>query len=241
MEKAWCNRFIKQASSSNGWTFDNLEEFWYFQNYLDLAQKEINLFMTKNASEGNYFEKCSKDSENPEIIFAGSGALPLSAIIMSKLTGCSITLLDMDEEAANLSEKLVNKLNLPITVKRGNAQTFDYTGYKIVFIASLIPEKEICFKQASNYKVPFVATRGADGLSELLYEDVNINQLTEHLSSLESEVCTSKKLPSDDKNINSTYLFDRRQREKSLSPNPVKMKDIYPHPLNWVINQCKIL
>lgn len=156
----------------------NLNEFWYLQNYLDLVDLEL--------------EKVSV-SKHPdkEVVFIGSGPLPLTAIIMAQKTGMKITCLDMDEAAVKRGEALAEKLGmgdqLHFTQSAGNE--YDYRDTALVMVASLVADKKQVLERikATAQDAPEVALRSAEGLHALLYDPVKPSMLEEFNMRVERE------------------------------------------------------
>ena len=205
MERFWCEKFLEKDFL----TFNSLKEFWYYENYETLTNKEISLFQNLEKNNENLLKSYPKDKEKAEIIFIGSGGLPLTAFIIAKKCNVAIHLLDIDQDAVDKSQKLANKLDLPIKAILGDATDFDYTKYKIAFVASLIPQKEQCFEKLMRDKVHFISTRGADGIFQILYDDIDAIKLQNILTnkSIKKRKNYHKHYPSDESNTNSPYIF----------------------------------
>lgn len=183
MEKYWANYFINKPFLDK----TDLRVFWYYNNYEEIASKEYNLI--KNNTRIN---------DKTQILFAGSGALPLTAIIMHIKYGLNISLLDVDKDAIEKSSLLIRKLDLPIKVIHQDFFKYDLSRYDIVFAASLISNKKKVVEKFKSDNVPFYLLRGADSLYQAFYEDIP-NEL--------KTGTTYSYLPSDNATINSSYLF----------------------------------
>lgn len=184
MEKYWADKFNDMDELS----YENLREFLYFDNYELIADKESKLM-----------KRCIDDIENSNIIFAGAGALPLTAIIMHVKYGFKVSLLDIDSEAVEKSKLLISKLGLDIPVYNTDFFDADLSSYKVVFLASLVPNKEEAVEHISKQGVKFYILRGADSQYQAFYEDVSLDLKHGYPYSY---------LPSDSQTLNSTYLFD---------------------------------
>lgn len=78
------------------------------------------------------------------ILFVGSGAFPTTALTIAKETGASVTCLDIDQEAIDLSREVVRKTGLEeqITFLHGDIHAQDeFQDITHVFIASLVKDK----------------------------------------------------------------------------------------------------
>ena len=162
---------------------------------LNLKQ-EINHI--KDLKEIDLIKEHFNETKDVKILFAGSGALPLSAILMHLYADLDVTLLDIDAEAINLSNKLIKKIGLPIPSQVGNVMQHDFSNYDIVFIASLIPNKEAIIKKLKEQNVKFYMMRGVDGVYQTFYEDLSdeIKNSGEYIYA-----------PSDDLTLNSSYII----------------------------------
>lgn len=93
MEKFWSKK-ITQASDAR----KALSAFTYYRNYEQLTSLEYQLLLSQ-------LPKLEK------VLFVGSGALPLTAILLAK-KGVKAVLIERDQEAFDLSQNLIEKLNL---------------------------------------------------------------------------------------------------------------------------------
>ncbi len=122
LEKYWSLRII---SSNN--SIEEFKKFPYIKNYIDLTKLEIFTLMG-----------CSKH-DNHEVVFIGGGPLPMTAIVLSLYHNIKSTIIDMDEDAVNLSEKLIKQLDLDSSIKiiKSSGERFNYKDYNTVFVAAL--------------------------------------------------------------------------------------------------------
>lgn len=174
MELYFSDRFLQNPDFKE----KNLNEFWYLQNYLDLVDLEL--------------EKLSVNKHpDKEIVFIGSGPLPLTAIIMAQKTGMKITCLDMDAAAVKRGEALAEKLGmadqLHFTQSAGNE--YDYRDTALVMVASLVADKKQVLERIKTtaQEQPEVALRSAEGLHALLYDPVKPSMLAEFNMRVERE------------------------------------------------------
>lgn len=80
---------------------------------------------------------CSKN----QILFIGSGSMPITAFTISKEIGAQITCVDIDEEALNLSKKVAKKLGFSNILFEKGIEDLDLSKYSHIIIASLVPFK----------------------------------------------------------------------------------------------------
>ena len=177
-------------------TEDNLNDFWYLQNYIDLVDLELETITLP----------AQKDKE---VVFIGSGPLPLTAIIMAQKTGMNITCLDMDEAAIARGHDLTEKLGISdhIQYKQSAGHEYDYKNTALVMIASLVGNKEDVLNTIQNTadELPQVAIRSAEGLHALLYEPVTTSILDDF------NMCVQKQTRQEPRVINTTLMCGFKQ------------------------------
>lgn len=91
MEKFWAQKIIDSKNPRK-----TLSEFTYYMNYQKLTNLEYHLLL-------------SQLSSLQKVLFVGSGALPLTAILLAK-QGIKATLVERDNEAYDLSSQLIKVL-----------------------------------------------------------------------------------------------------------------------------------
>ncbi|TVQ82387.1 MAG: hypothetical protein EA357_09695 [Micavibrio sp.] len=186
MELYFSNRFLDNPN----FTAKNLNEFWYLQNYLDLVDLEL--------------EKLPSLDPGQEVVFIGSGPLPLTAIIMAQKTGLHITCLDMDEAAVKRGEALAEKLDMSqqLHFTQAAGSKYDYGNAALVMVASLVADKKDVLAQIekTSEKLPQVALRSAEGLHALLYDPVTSSILDEFNMQVEKTTTPTPRV------INSTLV-----------------------------------
>ena len=151
----------------------NLDEFWYRQCYKDLVQEEVDA----GRSLGITF------NEHSRICFVGSGPLPMTAIDMHLITGAQITCIDCDENAVELSSKMIENLGLSdvIHVSKSEACDVDYGQGDVIFVASLVAnKKDVVAKIRETAPHAYVGVRSVEGIKAMLYEPVNHDAFTEN-------------------------------------------------------------
>lgn len=115
-----------------------------------------------------------KLNKNSKLLFLGGGAHPYSAIQYSRKFKCHCTCIDIDKEAIELSKKLID--NLPekklIKICHGDATTYPFDGFDVIFMSSSCFPKEIILKRIKKMKDKVVALRNPKGLYRLWYPEV---------------------------------------------------------------------
>jgi len=122
MEKWWCRRILQSVCPG----VQALEAFWYRDNYRELCEAEYRMIADRPAGR---------------FAFLGSGALPMTAILLcQEHPDIEMACVDSDGEACELAQKLVKWLNLAerVTVHEMRAEDYAPRGDEIVVCASLL-------------------------------------------------------------------------------------------------------
>ncbi len=159
MEVYWAKRIISGEYE--------LKDFPYYQNYVELTRVEWAAL------------KSCHDHAHHNVLFVGSGPLPMTAIILATLHNTSVTLVDSDLEAVRLSKKVINTLGLgqQIKIMHGDAAGFKkYHNFNTIFIAALVGDSakgkiEIFDSIKENLADhTHIITRSSWGKRKLLYQ-----------------------------------------------------------------------
>ncbi len=166
LEKYWVGQILDNNKK--------IEEFVYYNNYIKLARIEWSSLLA------------CKLHKNHNVLFVGSGPLPLTGLILARDYDCHVTLMDVSNEAIELSKKLVSKLDLTdkINVVNSNALSFDkYIEFDVIYLAALAGiskglKKKILgkIKSDSSEKVHLIA-RSSFGNREILYKPLTDNDV----------------------------------------------------------------
>jgi Nicotianamine synthase protein len=160
MEFHYAEKFIKDTPNIN-----NLKSFIYWDNYEKLVDIELN----------KLFEIVERKRLS-SIAFVGSGPLPLSTMLLHQQTGKPVVCLDINTEAYDAGKKLIEQYSLQHSLKYvlADGASFHYDGYNLVWIASLVPNKEEVVKRIYETNPnAIIAIRSVDGIYQLLYEPVD--------------------------------------------------------------------
>ncbi|MBB6449575.1 hypothetical protein HNR44_001524 [Geomicrobium halophilum] len=163
MEKYFGSYFVENASS-----LDDLSSFLYWENYKELTTTEVNKLHNLTSSW----------KELNRICFIGSGALPLSPLLMSKELNVTIDCLDVDKSAYSIGKSLIHQLHKDeqLFYKYKDGKKFNYQDTDLVVIASLVPNKELIIEQIRRTNPnTIIALRSSEGLHTLLYHPINIS------------------------------------------------------------------
>ncbi len=182
MEKFWAERFVASRISS----ISQLSAFWYFKQYLQITQNEYEL--VKNLSDVK------------KVAFAGSGSLPMTAILLRQMGGYEIDLIDRDAKALDISRRLCSNLGISMNFICSVAEEVCYQKYDAVFVASMIEEKVPLIDKLRQDGIKFLIVRDAEKFSQLFYQK------------LEPEIFSRYKIrsymPGDNLTLNSSLLLE---------------------------------
>jgi hypothetical protein len=108
-------------------------------------------------------------------VFVGCGALPLTAVYINHFSGMKVTAIDCHEPCAAIGLQVIEKIgasDVDIVVSTG--ETFDYTAYGLVYVASMVPNKiEVMRQIGATNPNALVITRGGAGLRQLFYAGID--------------------------------------------------------------------
>jgi hypothetical protein len=160
MEFHYAEKFIDDTPNIH-----NLKKFIYWDNYEKLVDIELKKLFA-------IIERQSLSS----IAFVGAGPLPLSTILLQQQTGKPVICLDINTEAYDVGKKLIDQYGLQhsLTYVLADGASYHYDGCDLVWIASLVPNKEEVVKRIYETNPnAIVAIRSVDGIYQLLYEPVD--------------------------------------------------------------------
>lgn len=124
-----------------------LNYFWHLIDFLSfffnrfglIYEKIIGIEYEKEIKKFNLF-----DSKN--ILHIGSGAYPITALVLAKKTSAKIVSIDKDPIAIKFAKKTINKkkLNKKIKVSIGNGEKYPVKNYDTIILSSCSsPKKKI--------------------------------------------------------------------------------------------------
>jgi len=122
MEKWWCRKIL----ASDCPAAQSLAAFWYLDEYEALCRAELRLLGA--AGSGGF-------------AFLGSGAVPLTAILLAKAKpDVCVTCVDHDADACELAEGLIALLGLGarIRIEGASAEAYDPAPDDVIICASLL-------------------------------------------------------------------------------------------------------
>ena len=152
MEKWWCRKIL--ASPCPG--AQSLAAFWYLDEYRDLCRSELALLGGRRTER---------------FAFLGSGALPLTAILLAQSApDICIGCVDRDEEACELAARLVALLGLGerVTVTAGDARDHRPASGETVICASLLDAPGL-YARLSDAGAERLLVRDAEGPYRFCY------------------------------------------------------------------------
>ena len=152
MEKWWARRIL--ASNCPG--AQAVEAFWYLDNYRALCQAEYKLV---------------GGGKPEQFAFLGSGALPMTAILLAQdHRDIQMRCVDCDEEACELADLLVRRLNLSerVSISQMRAENFTPRREETVICASLLQAPGL-FAALQRAGAERLIIRDAEGVYRFCY------------------------------------------------------------------------
>lgn len=140
---------------------ETLDSFHFYERYIGLIENESQL---------------AKFNDEKTFVFLGSGPLPLTLIMFNKIFKCKCIGIEQDANVAELSKKVLRKLDLEdeIEIVVGNETVIKDLKYDILMVAALAEPKERVFSNIWTYvdeKTP-VIYRTYTGMRAILYSPV---------------------------------------------------------------------
>ena len=145
--------------SDNPW--DSLNSFHFFERYEGLLDNESQL---------------AKFDETKTFVFIGSGPLPLTPIMFNRRFGCKCIGIEIQEDVAELSRKVLTKLNLndDIKIVVGDETALKDLNFDVVMVAAFAIPKDKVFSniwEIVNTKTP-ILYRTYSGMRAILYAPI---------------------------------------------------------------------
>lgn len=165
LEKYWAQKITNNKN--------DLYKFPYYENYVKLTRIEWNTLLS-----------CKFHSSH-NVLFLGSGPLPLTGIILAKIYGCNVTLLDISNEAINISKNIIKGLNLS-NISFVNSDALDFNKYKkfdVIYLAALagidsgVKKKIIDKIRKESSENVHLVVRSSFGNREILYKPIKKKDL----------------------------------------------------------------
>ncbi len=140
---------------------ETLDSFHFYERYIGLINNESQL---------------AKFNEEKTFVFLGSGPLPLTLIMFNMVYGCKCIGIEIQEEVAELSRKVLEKLGLDDDIKIvvGDERSIADLEYDILMVAALAEPKERVFANIWEFideNTPLIY-RTYTGMRAILYAPV---------------------------------------------------------------------
>jgi hypothetical protein len=152
MEKWWCRKILANPCPGA----QALAAFWYLEEYRALCQSELALLGDRRAER---------------FAFLGSGALPLTAILLAQSgPGVCVECIDRDGEACELAARLVALLGLGdrVSVTEGDAREHRPSLGESLICASLLNAPGL-YARLSEARAERLLIRDAEGAYRFCY------------------------------------------------------------------------
>ncbi len=152
-----------------------IDQYFFCSDYKNLIHLEWSLLI-KNAA------KLSYTTPDARCAFLGSGAIPISAIILSDYLSKPVACIDTDAQANAMARAFLEKEQLCHKVETHDslAEEFDYTGFDLAVIASLIKPKDKVLRKLADDNVSSILIRTVDSAFSPIYEPVDEDMLEAH-------------------------------------------------------------
>ena len=195
MEMYWSRRITSSARPQQ-----ELETFWYIDNYRELVRREIGLM----GGSGLMLSSSSR------VAMIGSGPLPLTAWCLWCQTGAMVDLVDVAPAALVQSRELARAIAWPVgecLLADGATVTLLDNAYEVVYVAGLAGDSVEAKQQIIDNMLPAlrpsgrIIVRGAHGAKTLLYPAFDPNSLR--------RVQLLVEYNPDDDIINSVYVYKK--------------------------------
>ena len=195
MEMYWSRRIASSARPQQ-----ELEKFWYIDNYRELVRREVGLL----GGSGLFL------SDSSRAAMIGSGPLPLTAWCLWRQTGATVDLVDVAPTALAQSCELAQAIDWPVgkcLVADGAAVTLPDSTYDVIYVAGLAGDSAEAKQQIIDNMLPAlrpsgrIIVRGAHGAKTLLYPAFDPNSLR--------RVQLLVEYNPDDDIINSVYVYKK--------------------------------
>lgn len=197
MEDYFARHFLSKSALS----LEDIDSFWYRDNYRALVRQEIEGLKVLNLSPSFVADK-------RPIAFVGAGPLPLSAIDYYLQTGRNCVCFDVCEESMFLGRSFIQRLGLEdaISYMHADGKDVDYSSYSLILVAALVQSKDRTLQAISTTaRRSIMGVRSADGLMRLLYDSVDIEKVCTCGFDYAGTAYPDSDLDSD--TINSTCFF----------------------------------
>lgn len=195
MEMYWSRRIASSARPQQ-----ELEKFWYIDNYRELVRREVGLL----GGSGLML------SDSSRVAMIGSGPLPLTAWCLWCQTGAMVDLVDVAPAALVQSRELARAIAWPVgecLVADGAAVALLGKAYDVVYVAGLAGDSAEAKQQIIDNILPAlrpggrIIVRSARGAKTLLYPAFDPNSL--------QRVQLLVEYNPDDDIINSVYVYKK--------------------------------
>ncbi len=146
----------------------------FLEGHTDIIDEKMNRCSSEMITEGKFLGLNTKS----HILLVGAGAMPISAAILLKYFNCTITCLDIDEQAICLAKKWLTHLIPDSNVMFIINDVFNITNYEPyshIIITGHVPEKNILLEHLSAHlkNDPKILLRNSSGLYRQVYQPVS--------------------------------------------------------------------
>lgn len=170
MEKYWSKKIVQAQDARSA-----LSDFLYYLNYKKLTDLE-------------YYLLLSHLPQLQKVLFLGSGALPLTAILLAGY-GVKSVLIERDQEAFMLATQLIKKLGLEHMIELVLTDVMQFSSeehFDAVWMASLLftsaDADRLLAHLVAHCSFEVVLIRTVEGMRQLLYQQVPLALVKKYLT-----------------------------------------------------------
>lgn len=159
LEKEFAKSFINKSGNNYK---DRLKKYHFYGGYLSAVKKEATLANIKSSDK---------------VAFIGSGAIPMTAIILHEYTDANIDCIEKDKESAKLSKRVIKEMKYDryIKVINKNAKNVNFLKYSAVLLAVMAKPKDNLMKIVWKQILPGtrIVYRLPNTARQAFYEDTS--------------------------------------------------------------------
>lgn len=146
-------------------TREPLDSYFFWSDYQALIDSEWKI-ITAHA------EELGKNPNDLRFAFIGSGAMPVSALLLSERTKHPVVCVDSDPEANEIAQNFLRMIGREemLVINESYAQSYDYSEIDVVFMASLIKPKSDVLSHIRSFDVSAVLARSVCEGFCMIYE-----------------------------------------------------------------------
>ena len=165
-----------------------VESYFFSADYEALIEQEWALVE-------NYARSIGREAEGMRMAFIGSGAMPVSAMLLSNKIASPIVCVDADADANKIARAFVTAKGYEgkLDIYQAHAECFDYSEIDLVFMASLINPKPLVLDHIRRFDVAGIMARTVSDGYSMIYESMTERQVQNAGYRVVSATCRDEK------------------------------------------------